>query len=377
MNQVAQPDNLPGTVGEGLVQHGVNRREFLQFCVSLTVMLALPPSMAAVMAEAISKTRRQSVIWLSFQQCTGCTESTARSHTPTLENLIFNLISLDYQHTLQAAAGEAAEQALAQSMKDNAGKYLLIVDGSIPMGNPGFSTIAGISNHDMLVDVAKDAAAIVAVGTCASFGGISNAKPNPTGAVAVHDIIKDKPIIHIPGCPPIPVVITGVLAHFLTFGSIPELDSLGRPRSFYGETVHDRCYRRQFYDQKKFALSFDDDMAKQGWCLFKLGCKGPVTHSSCATTKWNDGTSFPIQSGHGCIGCAEPNFWDATPLYKVPLKSFLYQLILGDQDTPQKTVPTGLGVGYTAVTWHKRMNKNKVAANAPDKKLTAQKGNTL
>jgi hydrogenase small subunit len=306
----------PGSVGEGLLQRGVSRRDFLKFCSVMTSMLALPGSMAPVMAQAIAKARRQSVIWLSFQECTGCTESFTRSHSPTLENLIFDLISLDYHHTLQAASAEAAEHAREQAMKDNAGKYLVIVDGSIPMKNPGYSTIAGISNYDMLMETAKGAAAIVAVGTCATYGGLPMADPNPTGAVSVGALIKDKPIINVPGCPPIPVVMTGVLAHFLTFGQIPELDALGRPKSFYAETIHDRCYRRPFYDQGKFAKTFDDEAARSGWCLFELGCKGPVTHNACATTKWNDGTSFPIQSGHGCIGCSEPNFWDAGGFYK-------------------------------------------------------------
>ena len=232
MKKSQQPEVIPGTVGEGLKQRGVTRREFLKFCTAMTAMLAMPPAMARVMAEAISKARRQSVIWLSFQECTGCTEAITRSHSPTLENLIFDLISLDYHHTLQAASGEAAEQARMQAMKDNEGKYLLIVDGSIPMGNPGYSCIAGISNYDMLVETAKGAAAIVSVGTCAAYGGIPKADPNPTGAVPVSDIIKDKPIINVPGCPPIPVVMTGVLAHFLTFGGLPEMDALGRPKIF-------------------------------------------------------------------------------------------------------------------------------------------------
>jgi hydrogenase small subunit len=167
----------------------------------------------------------------------------------------------------------------------------------------------------MLKETAAGAAAIVAVGTCAAFGGIPHANPNPTGAVAVSDIVTDKPIINVPGCPPIPIVMTSVLAHFLAFG-IPELDGLGRPKAFYGETIHDRCYRRPFYDKGLFAEGFDDEGARQGWCLYKLGCKGPITRSVCATTKWNDGTSFPIQSGHPCLGCTEPNFWDGGGFYK-------------------------------------------------------------
>jgi len=304
------------TVGEGLRQHGISRRAFLKFCASLAALMALPPSMAPAIAAAIGRARRQSVIWLSFQECTGCTESLTRSHSPTLEGLIFDLISLDYHHTLQAASGEAAEQDREQAMKDNEGKYLLVVDGSLPLGNPGYSTIAGRSNLDLLTETARGAAALVAVGTCAAFGGIPGADPNPTGAVPVGDIVKNKPIINIPGCPPIPLAITGTLAYFLTFGRIPELDARGRPRMFYGDTIHDRCYRRPFYDQGKFAASFDDAGARQGWCLFKLGCKGPVTRNACATLKWNEGTSFPIQSGHGCLGCSEPGFWDAGSFYR-------------------------------------------------------------
>ncbi len=302
------------TLGETLRQQGISRRGFLKFCAATASLLALPPGMVPVIAAALEKARRPSVIWLSFQECTGCTESLTRSDAASVEDLIFNTISLDYHHTLQAASGTGAEDARESAMKENWGKYVLVVDGSIPTANPGYSTIAGISNVDMLMEAAAGAAAIVAIGSCASFGGIPHARPNPTGAVSVSDLIKDKPIINVSGCPPIPVVITGVLTHFLTFG-IPELDELHRPKAFYGKSIHDRCYRRPFYDKGLFAESFDDEGAKKGWCLYKLGCKGPTTYNACATTKWNQGTSFPIQSGHPCLGCAEPDFWDAGGFY--------------------------------------------------------------
>jgi hydrogenase small subunit len=303
------------TLGEYLQAQGVSRRGFLKFCSATASLMALPPSAVAQVADALATARRPSVIWLSFQECTGCTESLTRSHAPTVESLIFDAISLDYHHTLQAAAGHGAEAAREAAMEENAGKYLLVVDGSIPLANPAFSTIAGISNLEMLEKTAKDAAAIVTVGTCAAYGGIPHADPNPTGAVAVSDIIKDKPIINVPGCPPIPVVITGVLAQYLTFGAIPELDELGRPAAFYGQNIHDRCYRRPFYERGKFAETFDDEGARKGWCLYKLGCKGPTTYNACATLKWNEGASFPIQAGHGCIGCSEPDFWDKGGFY--------------------------------------------------------------
>lgn len=299
-----------------LLRRGISRRAFMKFCTSIASAMALSPAMATEMAEQLSRVKRQSVIWLSFQECTGCTESITRSHRPSLENLIFDFVSLDYHHTLQAASGHAAEEAREAAMHANGGKYILIVDGSIPLKDNGvYSTIAGMTNLDMLQKVAKDAAAIVAIGSCAAFGGLPAAAPNPTGAVPVSDIVHDKPIINIPGCPPIPVVMTGVLAHVLTFG-IPELDSLGRPKVFFGDSIHDRCYRRPFYDRGQFAKSFDDEGARKGWCLYELGCKGPITHNACATVKWNNGTSFPIQSGHGCIGCSEPDFWDAGGFYK-------------------------------------------------------------
>ena len=303
------------TLGESLRRSGVTRRGFLKFCTATASLMALPPSMVPAIAEALDKARRPSVIWLSFQECTGCTESLTRSHAPTVENLIFDYISLDYHHTLQAASGEAAELAREQAQHANQGEYILIVDGSIPLANPGYSTIAGISNLQMLEEAAKGAAAIIAVGTCAAFGGLPKAHPNPTGAVSVSDIITDKPVVNVSGCPPVPVVITGMLAHFLTFGTIPELDEYNRPKVFFGQSIHDRCYRRPFYDKGLFANSFDDEGAKKGWCLYKLGCKGPMTYNACATIKWNQGVSWPVESGHGCLGCSEPSFWDAGGFY--------------------------------------------------------------
>lgn len=322
------------TVGAALEAAGITRRDFLGFCATLAAAYSLPGTSVGAIAAALEKAPRASVIWLSFQECTGCTESLTRSHSPTVEGLILEQVSLDYHHTLQAASGEAAEAAREAAMR--AGKFLLVVDGSVPLGNPGFSTIAGVSNVDMLMETAKGAAAVIAVGTCAAYGGLPAAQPNPTGAVSVSHLIKDKPVINVPGCPPIPVVITGVLAHFLTFGTLPELDHLGRPKVFYGESIHDRCYRRPFYDQGKFAETFDDEGARKGWCLYKLGCKGPVTYNACATTKWNNGVSFPIQSGHGCLGCSEPGFWDQGPFYKalsMPTASI------------QKAVGAALGAG--------------------------------
>jgi hydrogenase small subunit len=345
------------SLGIQLARRGVSRRSFLKFCTAMTSAMALPPALAAQMAEGLAKARRQSVIWLSFQECTGCTESLTRSHNPTLEGLIFDFISLDYHHTLQAASGQAAEHAREAAMKANAGKYIVVVDGSVPLKDDGvYSTIAGITNLQMLEDTVKDAAAVVSVGTCAAFGGIPKARPNPTGAAAITEIVTDKPVINISGCPPIPVVITGVLTHILTFGTIPELDHLGRPLAFFGDTIHDRCYRRPFYDKGLFAKSFDDEGARQGWCLYELGCKGPTTYNACATVKWNDGTSFPIESGHGCIGCSEPDFWDAGGFYKA-----LSQGSWGTAEGIAAAAVAGAAIGTGAAMMSRRRQQSLVA----------------
>ena len=129
------------TLGDILRSQRVSRRGFLKFCAATATMMALPPSMIPAIAQALEKARRPSVIWLSFQECTGCTESLTRAHSPTVEGLIFDAISLDYHHTLQAASGHAAEAAREAAMEENFGNYIMVVDGSIPVGAPGYSPL--------------------------------------------------------------------------------------------------------------------------------------------------------------------------------------------------------------------------------------------
>ncbi len=305
-----------------LLQKGVSRRSFLKVCSTIASLLALPSDIFPALSEKLRQATRPSVIWLSFQECTGCTESLTRSHAPTIEDLIFNYISLDYHHTLQAASGEAAEIARLKAMKNFYGQYLLIVDGSIPIGNGGvYSTIAGKTNLEMLKECTEGAHAVIAIGSCAAYGGLPAATPNPTGATNVASLmekglIQKKTLVNLPGCPPLPIAISSVLAHFLVFDRFPALDALNRPLSFYGNTVHERCSRYYFYQEGKFAERFDDEGAKKGWCLYKLGCKGPTTHNACSIHKWNQGASSPIESGYPCLGCSEPDFWDEGNFYQ-------------------------------------------------------------
>jgi hydrogenase small subunit len=226
------------TLGQVMAENGVSRRTFLKYAAYTASILALPPTAATAIAQGIANARRQSVIWLSFQECTGCTESITRASSPSIEDLIFDFISLDYHHTLQSVSGHAAEEARMTAMAENAGKYIVIVDGSVPLKDDGvYSTIAGMTNLQMLQETVKDAFAVISVGTCAAFGGIPYANPNPTGAVPISEIVTDKPVINISGCPPIPEAMTGTISYLLSFGSIPELDHLGRPKAFFGETI--------------------------------------------------------------------------------------------------------------------------------------------
>lgn len=300
-----------------------SRRTFLKQCAVFASLLALPAGEAALFAASLRNAARLPVIWLSLQECTGCTESLTRATAPSLENLMFDWLSLDYHHTLQAASGYAAEEARERTLAKHAGKLLLVVDGALPLAMDGACcTIAGEDSVSLLRRCLTAAESVVAVGACASFGGLAAAAPNPTDALGLADLmarglVPDRPLVNLPGCPPVPEVIAAVLAYRVAFGRMPEVDERQRPLAFYGETVHERCSRRGHFQAGRFAEAFDDAGARAGWCLLKLGCKGPVTHNACTLLRWN-GVGNPMESGHPCLGCAEPGFWDHEGFY-VPL----------------------------------------------------------
>ncbi|MBS1809448.1 MAG: hydrogenase small subunit [Acidobacteria bacterium] len=311
---MSRPSNP--TLWQAMQNKGYSRRDFLHFCGVAAAVAGLEMTSLDTVVQAFEKKPRPPVIWLHFQECTCCSESFIRASHPVVADILFDYLSLDYTETLIAAAGHQAEKCRDDTIKNAAGQYILLVEGSVPMKDDGiYCMIGGRSSEDILKTAAKDAAAIIAWGSCASNGCIQSAKPNPTNATPIHKIIN-KPVINVPGCPPIADVMTGVVTHLLVFGRLPELDSQGRPKEFYGRRVHDTCYRRPYYDAGLFVESFDDDAARKGYCLYKMGCRGPSTYNACAVTKWNGGVSYPIQSGHGCIGCAEAGFWDNGPFYQ-------------------------------------------------------------
>ena len=302
---------------ERLEKRGISRRDFLKFCSAVAVAMGMGPGFAPAIAKALTAPKRPSVIYLHDSECTGCTEALIRTNKPFIDELILDTISLDYQETIMAAAGEAAEEALHMAMKNPNG-YICVVEGAIPTAMDGlYGTIGGRTIFEINKEVLAGAKAVVAYGTCACFGGLPSAEPNPTGAKGVNDCFASMGItaINVPGCPPNPINLVGTLAAYLG-GLKIDLDKLNRPKMFYGVTVHELCERLPHFEALEFAPSFDSEEARAGWCLFKLGCKGPMTYNNCPKALFND-VSWPVKAGHPCIGCSEPNFWDKmTPFYE-------------------------------------------------------------
>ncbi len=315
------------TIAEHLQASGVSRRSFLQLCSTLMatapVGLALTGKKSVLqIADAIGKTKRPSVIWLHFQDCTGCTETLLRTSAPDVAHLILDVISLDYHETIMAASGAQAEAALRKAVAENAGKFVLVCEGAIPTKQDGiYYEMGGRPSLQVLKEVAAQSAAVIAMGSCASWGGVPSADPNPTGAVGVDSLISGKPVINLPGCPPNPYNLLAVVLEYVTMGKLPALDEVGRPKFAYERVIHENCPRRAHFDAGRFANAFGDEGHRKGWCLYKLGCKGPMTHASCSTRPFNElPNCWPIGAGIPCVGCTEKNVvWKMGTFQTVPI----------------------------------------------------------
>ena len=358
------------TLGEYIERTGISRRAFLTYCGELAALLGLSSTMIPRIAEALQAARRPSVIWLSFQACTGCVESLLRTESPTIGDLVLRQISLDFNRTIQAAAGAQALAAARQAADENKGNYILAVEGAIPTKDGGvYDCAGGITARQELEEFLPGAAAVLAVGACAHFGGWPAANPNPTGAAGVPQLVKDKPVVVIAGCPPIGDVITATVVHYVTFGRLPDVDRQGRPLFAYGARIHDQCPRRANFDAGQYVETFDDDAARRAWCLYKVGCKGPETFSPCPLINWNGTTKWPIASGHPCFGCTEPFFWDTMfPIYQ-RLPSVAGFGVESRADTIGVAVAAGVTAGVAAhaiATGIQRTRQKKAAASGPE-----------
>lgn len=318
-----------------LSAHGINRRDFMKLCAGMAATLGLSQNAVAKMATALTSPERPPVIWIGAQECTGCTESLLRATHPTIENLILNTISLEYHEVLSAAFGHQAEENKHNAMTRYKGKYVLVVDGSIPLKDGGiYCMVAGEPIVDHIRRAAADAAAVIAIGSCAAWGGVPASGANPTGAVSLEEALGNigTPIINIPGCPPNPHNFLTTVAYYITYGKLPALDAKNRPLFAYERLIHENCERRPHFDAGRFAKEFGDEGHRQGWCLYHLGCKGPETYGNCSTLEFCDigGGIWPVGIGHPCYGCNEQG---------VGFSKGIFQLAKVENPTPRVNKP--------------------------------------
>ncbi|MBC3378300.1 hydrogenase 2 small subunit [Serratia fonticola] len=287
---------------------GVNRRDFMKLCAALAATMGLSTKAAAEIADSVGSPQRPPVIWIGAQECTGCTESLLRATHPTIENLLLDVVSMEYHEVLSAAFGEQAEENKHRAIEQYKGKYVLVVDGSIPMKDGGvYCMVAGKPIVEHIRNAAEHAAAVIAIGSCAAWGGVAASGPNPTGAASLQEILPGKTVINIPGCPPNPHNFLATVAHIITYQRPPALDAKNRPEFAYARLIHENCERRPHFDAGRFAKQFGDEGHRQGWCLYHLGCKGPETYGNCSTLEFCDvgGGIWPVGIGHPCYGCNE------------------------------------------------------------------------
>ncbi len=299
-----------------LAARGVTRRDFLKYCGAVAASLGLAETYApriAAAVEAAGAKKLKPVLWLAQGLCTGCTESVAQVDYPDVPTIVLDYLSLNYWETVMAATGEAAEAVKEQTIKD--GGYLVIVEGSIMTGANGNTLrIAGKTGVDIVKEAAEKADAVIAIGSCAVDGGWVRAAPNPAGAQGVMDLLPDLAkagkVVNLPTCPVNPEWVVALVVDYLLLGKLPELDAQYRPKLIFGQTIHDNCPRRGHFENSAFVETFGSVEEAMGYCLYKVGCKGPQTLTNCPIVRWNRRASWCVESGSPCIGCGNFNWVD-------------------------------------------------------------------
>lgn len=292
---------------------GVSRREFMKYCAGMAAVLGLSQlEFTTKVAQALeTAAKKPPVIWLEGQDCAGCTISFAGTLNPPAASLILDKLSIRYHETIMAASGYLSESVYHDTVKQ--GGYVLLVEGSIPSADDRFCMIGGRPFRKIVKEAAENAGAIIAVGACATYGGIPAA--GPTKGIGCNKALPGKTVINLSTCPVHKDHLVGTILYFLTTGKVPPLDEIGRPKAYFGQLIHDNCRRRSYFDEGIFLQDWNDPTQKD-WCLYEKGCKGPDTYSDCPIRRWNDGINFCIDCGAGCQGCAEPDFYAGmTPLY--------------------------------------------------------------
>ncbi len=298
----------------------LSRRDFLKLCAWMGVLIGAGPAAAPKLAQAYQElARRPTVVWSLFQECLGCSVNLLQSRKPQPAVLLLQEISLAYHEAINAASGDYIEQIFEQVV--SSGDFYYIAEGAIATGIPGAMTVHGRTSTEIVKQAYQKAKATIAIGSCACYGNIQAAYPNPTGAKGVAQFLRedagidDPVVINISRCPGNAEDTLAALSYILYYDKLPELDSIGRPKFLYGGLIHDNCERRAHFEAGEFIEHFGDEGSRNNWCWFKMGCKGPITFAPCPITRWNGQQNWCIGVGP-CIGCAEPSFWDDfTPFY--------------------------------------------------------------
>ncbi|GAD18394.1 hydrogenase small subunit [Helicobacter fennelliae] len=295
---------------QSLQDSGITREIDEEWLGSICALVGIPKDNLALCSHILSKKPLSNLVWLHLAECSGCTESILRLDKIDVGSLMFKYIRFEYHETLMGSAGFLAKDILDKLDSED---FILVVEGGVPFGESSLfftSGASGTTGEQECRHLASKAEAIFAVGTCSSFGGVQAAYPNPTNAVGLDTFLEQK-VVNISGCPPSDTNIVASIMYYILMQEYPPLDSLNRPLWSYGKSLHDMCERKVRFDSGDFVQSFDDIHMQNGYCLYKVGCKGPYTFNNCPKVKFNSKTSWPIQAGHGCIACSEPNFWDS------------------------------------------------------------------
>ncbi|MEW6181596.1 MAG: hydrogenase small subunit [Bacillota bacterium] len=261
--------------------------------------------------RAKHNTPKLSVVWIETNDSGDNNISFMNTTFPYLGRVFAEMIDLLYSNTFMAAQGTKALAVLERAAAMQYGPFTLVVEGAIPVKDDGlYCAVARtqdryITAFEAVTRFGKLAEHVVAVGTCASFGGPSAARPNITGSVGLSKVLPRK-IINVSGCPVNPDWFVGTLAHLLMYGR-PELDRFNRPALFYGFTVHRHCQRRSYFDKKDFADKLGDIE-----CMFSKGCMGPKTGADCPYRQWVDHVNWPVKANTPCIGCTNEDFPDGS-----------------------------------------------------------------
>jgi len=330
---------------------GLTRRDFMKIAGSAVAMFGLSQAFVPKLARALEKAAagRPKVVWMHFASDTGCTESFIKTDNPSTADLVLDILSVDYHESIMAAAGKQADEVLAKAV---AGKdYICIVEGGIPTV-PGHGMIGGREMLDIAKEVCGSAKAVIAIGSCAVDGGVPAAAPNPSKIKGVDEALNMKgKVINLPCCPVNPEWLVGTAVYMLTTGKVPELDDKGRPKMFYGRKIHDNCPRRTHFDTGHFVETFGSKEEAMGYCLYKVGCKGPETWAECPKTRWNSKESWCIEIGSPCVGCAENKWTDNfAPFYeKLANVALPYGDLTADKIGVGIAIATGAAIAGHAV----------------------------